>query len=298
VAVIIVSWNTRDLLVRAVASALRAGETEVPLEVWVVDNASTDGSVAAIRGGFPGVRVIANEANSGFSKANNQAVLASKPELVLFLNSDAELGAGALQALVEEMDAHPRCGAVVPRLQYPDGRYQASFADFPTLAQEMVLLTGLGKRLRRDYPGYAESDARSGRAVDWGSGACLLARREAWGGGPAFDESFPFYVEETDLCRRMRDSGWSVRYTPRALVTHDFGQSAVQRSDDQPALLWQGRLRYYAKHKPRWQSAFLRLMVRGGYLIRWCAWRAMAIVDRGAAWRARAHGAQVLLSRL
>ncbi len=295
VAVVIVSWNTRDLLARAVSSAVAAaGETE--LKIFVVDNASTDGSAEMVRRAFPTTRLLVNDFNVGFGAANNQALAESSAPFALLLNSDAELKTGSMSALLAEMSAHPECGAVCPRLTYADGRFQPSFADFPSLAQDAVLLLGLGKLLRPGYPGYPEAAAHTAREVDWASGACLLVRRAAWGTAPPFDEGFPFYVEETDLCRRLRNDRWTVRFCPAAVAVHDVGQSAQLRADEQPGLLWQGRLHYYAKHKPAWQVAVLRAMVRVGYVARWTAWRTLAALRRGDGWRTRATAARTVLA--
>lgn len=291
----VVSWNTRDLLARALSSAT-AATAEAAVAVFVVDNASTDGSASMVRERFPNARLRVNEANVGFGAANNQALTDSSAPFALLLNSDAELQPGTLAMLLAEMADHPDCGAVCPRLTYADGRYQPSFADFPSLAQDALLLVGLGNVLRADYPGYPEEAARAAREVDWASGACLLVRRAAWGDEPPFDEGFPFYVEETDLCRRLRNQGWSVRFCPQAHAVHDVGQSARLRAEEQPGLLWQGRLHYYAKHKPAWQGTLLRAMIRAGYIARWTAWRTLAALRRGDRWRVRARAAETVLA--
>jgi GT2 family glycosyltransferase len=259
----------------------------------VVDNGSSDGSQEMVGCDYPEAHLIANAANRGFGAANNQAISSSGAPLILLLNSDAVLEPGALRAMLDVMRAHPECGAVVPRLAYPDGRYQASFTSFPSLAQDALLLAGLGRRLKgAEFPGAPARQATADREVDWASGACLMLRRDALRDGVAFDEAYRLYVEETDLCRRLWDNGWTVRFCHGGRAVHRVGASSALRPDEQPTLLWESRARYYAKHLPAWQGVVLSAMVRCAYGARFVAWRLRGLGGRDAeAWRRKARSA-------
>lgn len=282
VAVVIVSWNTRELLLRAVRSAYAVGQ-ELDLRVIVVDNASTDGSGDAVATAFPAVQIIRNQHNVGFGRANNQAFERIEEPFALLLNSDAELIPGCLQALVQDLVDHPNVGATGARLQYPDGRFQASFADFPSLQRDLLALAGLSRTLfGPSYPSYPEVASRAPRDVDWVGGACLLARQAALAEVGGFDPDFEMYAEETDLCRRMTNAGWAIRYCPTALATHFGGQSTKQRSLEQPRLYWRSQVLYYRKHRPRWQSLVLASAVRLAYAGRSVVWAILGALRHGS----------------
>ncbi|HEX9373634.1 MAG TPA: glycosyltransferase family 2 protein, partial [Roseiflexaceae bacterium] len=146
VSIILVSWNTRDLLLACLAS-LPAALGGLHADVWVVDNGSADGSVAAVRERYSAARLIENGGNPGFAAANNQAIDASAGRYALLLNSDTVATPGSIERLVRFADEHPLAGIVGARLLNPDGSFQASFADFPSLRSELLSVTGLGPRL-------------------------------------------------------------------------------------------------------------------------------------------------------
>ena len=300
-AVIIASWNTRELTGQAVASALAAA-CEVPVRVYVIDNASSDGSAAYVEGRFPEVRVVRSASNEGFGRANNRGIGASHEPYVLFLNSDAVLLAGTLAELVRTLDGHPEAGAVGARLIFADGRFQASFADFPTLARDVLALMGLARPVYGDqYPSYREGESRQPRAVDWIGGACMLVRRAALDATGGFDPDFHMYAEETDLCRRLHAAGWTVRYAPAARCLHHGGRSTGRRSAEQPRLYWRSHLLYYRKHRPAWEARVLAGLIRVCYMLRWAGWTARAWLGRPAGrarWRERALGARRLVLEL
>ncbi len=292
VAVVIVSWNTRDLLARAVTSALAEG-IDVPVRVFVVDNASTDGSADMVAAHYRQCELVRSAENLGFGRANNLAIEQSDEPFVLLLNSDAELQPGALRALVSELQVHPEAGAAGARLAYPDGRAQPSVFAFPSLRRYALELVGVADGLT------VFVKPRQGEA-DWVSGACLLLRRQALRVAGAFDACYHMYSEEMDLCRRLWDHGWTVRYCPGAQVVHHVGRSVRHRRVEQPSLLWESRLIYHERHHPAWQEPVLRWMVRTSYLARAVVWGLRARFERTALrseWSDRARAAW-LLARL
>ena len=219
IAVVIVSWNTADLL----ADCLRGlpSAADEPLDVIVVDNASSDDSVAKARA--LGARVIANAANAGYARANNQGWRAAdaQADVVVLLNSDTLVPAGALGRLAAALRADDGCGACGPQLRLPDGRPQPfGFGGDPTPAY--LLMRTWRRLLGRSMHDWGDNTARD---VEWTSGACLALRREALERVDGLDEDFFMYFEDVDLCRRVRQAGWRVCRVPEATVTHIGGQS-------------------------------------------------------------------------
>jgi GT2 family glycosyltransferase/glycosyltransferase involved in cell wall biosynthesis len=247
-AIIVVSWNTRELLAECLAS-IEATAPAADLETIVVDNASSDGSAAMVRERFPAVRLLANSSNFGFARANNQAIAATTAPYVLMLNSDARLTPGALQRLVARLDTMPRAGLVGAQLRGPDGAFQYSHARFPSLTREALTLTGLGRLVYGPwYPSAGPAFGDRARLVDWVGGACMLARRAALDAVGGLDDGYWLYCEEVDLCLAMQRAGWEVWYEPDAQVTHRIGASAYQLGPEREAHLYRSRLRFFRKH--------------------------------------------------
>ena len=248
VAVIVVNWNTRDLLAECLA-AISATAGDVDVETVVVDNGSSDGSVELVRERFPHVRLIANRDNRGFGPANNQAIAATDSPFVLMLNSDARLLPGTLGRLLARLESAREAGLVGAQLRDPDGAFQFSHAAFPSLGREALILSGVGRLLHGPwYPSFGPHANGQARAVDWVSGACMLARRAALRDTGVFDEAYRFYGEETDLCYRLRQRGWEVWYEPAAVVIHRGGASTGPLLEAGEANLYAGRMRFYRKH--------------------------------------------------
>jgi GT2 family glycosyltransferase len=264
VSAVLVSWNTRNQLLDALASLDRVG---LPLESIVVDNGSSDGSVEAVRQARPSALLIANSENHGFGHAANQGIRAARAPYVLLLNSDAMLQRGAVEALAALLDARREVAIVGPRTRYEDGTIQVSFGrDLGPLAEWLQRRLHLGV-LRRDARALrrAERAASYEHEVDWLSASCWLARREALEAVGLFDEGYFLYEEDCDLCLRLRRAGHLVVFTPAAEVIHRQGKSAEQSEGRALREYHRSHLRYYTKHNGTLARAVLRgfLMARG-----------------------------------
>jgi len=285
--IIIVSWNTRDLLATCLAS-IYSSPPPGEFDVWVVDNASTDGSPALVHERFPQVRLIENEKNLGFAAANNQGLRASRGRYALLLNSDAAAPPGALGAMLRFMDEHPQAGAAGPKLVNPDGSFQASFARFPTLRSEFGLLTGLARWSIGPYaPSPRPQPGETARRVDWVAGAALIVRREAIEQVGLMDESYFLYSEETDWCWRLWRGGWPVWYLPEVEVVHHAGASSRQRSVQTYGLLYESKLRFFARHYGGWAAAALRVGLLAFGALRLVVSLGLQILPVQAGWRPR-----------
>jgi len=244
--VIVVSYNTRDLL-RACLTSVAATTADVDgVSVYVVDNASSDGSAGMVHADFPTAHLTALDRNIGFGPANNRGLRAGHGELLLFLNSDAELTPEALRTLVLFLAGHPRCVAVGPRLEYPDGRFQFSCRRFPTLLRSIWNTTGLQRRFPKAFRSLhswlTEAEHVDGAIVDMVSGACFLMRRD-------YLESIGGYEEEMDIMLPARRRGKDVCYCASACVVHHHGASSGEQEASDISLSHLYRSKYYAFRK-------------------------------------------------
>ena len=239
IAVVIVNWNGKDDLHACLHSLF-----DVPplcdYEVWVVDNASSDGSADMVRSEFPHAHLVVNASNEGFSRANNVALRATTSRYALLLNSDAAVHLGAVDSMVQFMDAYPRTGILGPKVLNPDGTLQLSCRRFPTLGAGFFRNTYLGRlfpqnKYAQDYL-MQDFDHSSVRSVDWVSGCAMLLRRELMDTVGLLDENFYMYCEDVDICWRTNHASWEVTYFPDALVTHAIGRSSDKNAD---AMIWE-----------------------------------------------------------
>ena len=245
ISIVIVNWNTADLLLACLAS-IRQG-VQLPHEILVVDNASEDGSVERASAAFPEVRILAQSSNLGFARANNVALVEAAGRLVLLLNPDTELRPGALEALVTHLDTHPRAGIAGPPLWNPDGSAQPSVQTFPTLASEFLRQT----MLYRIVPGRMarEAQRRDSRPVDVVSGAALCIRRECLEVIGLLDQDIFMFYEDTDWCRRAKDAGWEIWFVDGPGVVHHKGAASGGPARTRTLLdSHRGMLRYFRKH--------------------------------------------------
>lgn len=221
----------------------------IDFEVIVVDNCSSDGSAEMVRAKHPGVKLIQNVENAGFSKANNQAFAACDGRYFLLLNPDTVTLCGALPRLVEFLEGDREAGAVGPLVLNDDRSLQYSWAKFPTFWSEAV-----GK-LDRRIDGLAITPATADDVrtlepfrTDWVGGCCLMIRREAVQQIGLMDESLFMYSEETDWCLRLKKAGWTVWVEPKAEILHYGGRSSDQDPVKTRRLLAASKIGYFRKH--------------------------------------------------
>lgn len=259
--VVIVNWNTSGLLAECIR-AIEFGAASVLHDIWVVDNGSRDDSVAMLRRDFPHVHVIESQINLGFAGANNLAMRHSNGRYLLLLNTDAIVTPGSILALLDLVERTPRAGIVGAHLLNPDGSFQASYTNFPTLWQEFLILSTIGRRLRGPwYPSHGPEEAKGPQCVDYVEGACMLVRRDALEDVGGLDEGYFMYAEEVDWCKRMAGGGWEVWYQPAAKVVHIGGASSANRKTSREADLYRSRVRYFRIHHGWLQAEVLKAMI-------------------------------------
>jgi len=283
--VVIVSWNVRELLQRCLES-IQASEiqraTEQPgspdsgsptsglqVEIIVVDNGSTDGSVEMVRQNFPDVCLIANEENRGFPAANNQGIDVADGRYILRLNPDTEVLVDALATMVAFADAHPDAAIIGPRLVNPDGTVQSSRRRLPTLLTAVFESTWLepwAPRRLLDHYRILDRPDDVIQDVDWVTGAAMLARREAVEEVGLLDEGFFMYSEELDWCRRFREAGWRVVYLPTAQIVHHVGKSSEQVVAARHIHFQTSKVRYFRKHEGAFAAGILRWILLTNYV--------------------------------
>jgi GT2 family glycosyltransferase len=266
VTVSIVNWNTREELADCLKSIVEQRES-VDLEVFVVDNASSDGSAEMVTSEFgDGVKLIANSENRGFGAAHNQAIKQCSGQYVLVLNPDCRiLQPDLLRKMVDYMDAHSDIGMMGPRIVNPDGSLQFSARRFPPMFAGLFRHTVLGKLFpnNRFVKGYLMTDVDHSQImdVDWLSGSALMVRQETFEEIGLFDERFFMYCEDVDWCKRAKDAGWRVVYYPEVELSHRIGAA----SDKNPIAMIKQHHRsmflYFVKHNSRSPKILLTPLV-------------------------------------
>lgn len=268
--IIIVNWNTRELLAKCLKSVSDEVQALDPLrvETLVVDNASTDSSAQMVQEQFPWVQLIENQTNVGFAHANNQAIRQSSGRYVLLLNPDTEVKPGALETLVHFMEAHPPAGAAGARLLNPDGSLQPSCYPAPTLSGEFWLLFHLDVLWPYGTYRMADWDLDEHRAVDVIQGACLILRQKALDQIGLLDEGYFIYSEEVDFCHRLQKADWRLYWVPQAQVVHYGGQSTQQVAAEMFLQLYRGKILYFRKHHGRLAAQAYKLILLAATLTR------------------------------
>lgn len=301
VSIVIVSWNTRDLL-RLCLRTTREARHELAgaVEVVVVDNASHDGSAEMVRDEFPEVDLVRNTANVGFAAANNQGIQRTAGAYVMLLNPDTESRAAFLDTLVSFLDLHPEAGAVGPRVLGSKGEHQVSCYPLPTLARETWRLFHLDRILPRGTYPRSLFEATTPQRVESILGACLLLRREALEDTGLLDEQFFIYTEEIDLCRRLMDRGWHLYWIPQSVIVHHGGASTAQVALRMFVELYRSKVLYFRKHFGRRGAIGYKVLLAAAALPRLClASLAMAVLPfQRAKWRALLANYSALLVRL
>lgn len=271
--VILVNYNTRDMTLRCI-HALMADLGGITTEIIVVDNASTDGSVDAIRAEFSHIQIIASPINLGFGRANNRGMKISRGRYILLLNTDAFIKPGAVAALLDHLRHHPEAGLVGPRLLNGDGTLQISCYRYPSPFRAWVenfWLSALwpSHPLIGDYRRWAHNQEAE---VDWIVGACMLLRREVYERTGGFDETFFMYAEESDWQKRILNEGFRIDFTPAAQVVHLGGASGKNEKVKINKAFFESLDYYEKKHHGLIGLMLLRIAMVIGSSLRLILW--------------------------
>lgn len=264
--VCICSWNTRDDL-RICLSHLQDARSETNFEVIVVENNSEDGSGAMVTSEFPWVRLLQQYQNLGFTGGNNLALQERKGRHALLLNSDAFVHSGAIHTMSKHLENYPEVGVFGPRLLNLDGRLQYSCRRFPNPIAALFRNTIVGRwfpnnRYTREYL-MSDWDHQSERDVDWVSGAALFIRQEALERVGGLDPDFFMFCEDMDICWRVHEAGFGVRYFPDAVVTHKIGSSTSKAPNRMIFRFHRSMLLFFKKHLLKQLHPVLRPLAYG-----------------------------------
>ncbi|MEK6776614.1 MAG: glycosyltransferase family 2 protein [bacterium] len=262
--VIIVSYNTKDLLLECLTSVFGSA-SGISCDIHVVDNGSIDGSADAVAQGFPNVRLIRNPDNRGFARACNQGIREAKGKYLLLLNSDAKIGPDSLREMIAFMDKTPDAGASGGQLIREDGSLQNSFDNFPDLCTELMNKSLLKLLFPKRYPGKHLKFADPVQ-VESLIGACMMVRREAMDAADLLDEGYFFFLEETDWCLRMQEKGWKIYFLPHVRILHLQGKSAARDISAARIEFYRSRYRFFRLHR----SFTSRLILRAGLFLNLC----------------------------
>lgn len=269
--IIIVSYNTRDLL-RNCLQSIYANASEGDFEVLVIDNASTDGSANMVKEEFPQVELICNEKNLGFARANNLGIRQAKGDYILLLNSDTEVSPRALDGMVEFLNSYPEVGVVGCQLVDSAGKVEESCGFFPT--PKAILLTKL-RRSKLLGPWFKNSRAsilnpEGIQEVDWVTGACLMTRRRVVDEAGPLDEQMFMYFEDNDWCYRIKKAGWKVYFIPETQIIHKRGGSLKQVPDRMIYEYRRSQLHLYKKHLGLFSQLMIRVVIFAHSLLMVC----------------------------
>jgi len=277
--IVIINWNTHNYLAQCLHSLqAAAGAVDIQAhtlmfdqyaaEVYVVDNASVDGSAWMVQQDFPWAHLIQNDRNVGFAPANNQAIRASTGRYVLLLNSDTEVRSNALQALVTFMETRPTAGGAGAYLLNADGSLQPSCQPMITPWREFWRLVFFDRIWQRStYPMY-DWDLQTPRRVEVIKGACLILRRTALDRVGLLDEQYFFYTEEVDLCYRLLHAGWTLFWIPSAQVVHYGEASSKQMAEAMYVQLYRSKVQFYRKTGGETRARLFKRLVTCAYLPR------------------------------
>lgn len=259
VSIVIVSFNTRNVL-RECLESIERESSGLDVEVWVVDNNSSDGSPDMIEKEYPSVHLIRSQTNLGFGAANNAAFASARGRYIVLLNSDAFFCPDSLRLAVKHMDEHPQAGLGGARLVGRDYSWQPSARMFPSILTDAFVYLGLASRYPKSrlFGSFDRTwaDPSVASEVDWAVGAFSIIRSEALTKAGVFDPAFFLYSEEVDLCKRIKEAGYQIWYWPDIVVIHIGGESSRQvktlemSSTGAQLIRWRMRstLLYYRKH--------------------------------------------------
>jgi N-acetylglucosaminyl-diphospho-decaprenol L-rhamnosyltransferase len=288
--VVVLAWNTRDLTLRGLR-AVPAAIAPLSVQTICVDNASADGTAAAVRAALPDVEVIESPKNLGFARGNALALPRLRGRYVCFLNGDAAPLAGALSRVVNYLDQHPKIGIASPRLLHPDGKPQRTSWGYPTPLGAIHDHTplgwlGIGRKQSEASRSVRHPEEKTG-PVDAVAGACLVIRRDLCDRLGGFDPGYRFYCEDVDLCWRARREGYEVYVLANGpAVVHEGGASARQIEGALRLPFLAGLLRFIRRSQPWWQYAWFAPIFKTGVALR-ASWEVVRAPFYWAVRRAR-----------
>ena len=264
------NWNTEAVLRKCLQSVYQQTR-RIPYEIFVVDNASKDNSVEMVKDLFPNVRLIVNEQNKGFAAANNQALRFAKGRYILFLNPDTVIHESAPETMVQFMERHSEAGAIGCKLLNEDGSVQHSIRKFPGFGVVLLENTPLGRLpfLRRRVKDFKMEGFSFNKTeeVDAVCGAALLVRKDVLDEVGPMDEAYFMFIEELDLCRRIRRKGYQVYFTPDARITHLGGESRNQNPEGLLLVSLRSLMRYFDKFEGPKKTFAFKLIFKPLFLI-------------------------------
>jgi GT2 family glycosyltransferase len=245
--IIIVNWNTRDFLLQCLESVYQTMK-RIEMDIFVVDNGSIDGSIAAAKERFSEVKFIQNEMNLGFAGANNQALRLAMGKYLLLLNPDTQVKKGAIDRLISFMDAHPEVGGAGAQLLNSDGSKQNSIANFPSLVTELLNKSLLRWLFPKAFPG-KERNYLEPIEVDSVIGACMIVKREAVEQVGLLDEDYFLFLEETDWCYRIKRAGWKIYHVPHSEIYHFQGKGVEIEKKKARIEYYHSRYHFFKKNR-------------------------------------------------
>lgn len=276
--IVAVSWNVRERLRECLTSLesidYRLRSAILKTEIFVVDNASHDGSADMVAREFPHVTLIANKYNAGFAKANNQAITRAQGEFILLLNSDTHVFPDTLSRMVAFMGAHPDVGVAGCHLVDDNGRTVPHIRRFPTFLDQAAIVLKIPHLFPQVTNRYEmrDFDYSKEEEVDSVRGSFFMIRRKVIEQIGALDESFFIWFEEVDFCKRARAAGWKIMYTPAAQCVDYVGQSFKQmRIYPKQKMFTRSMIRYFRKHRPWYEWLGLALLRPFGLTAAWSA---------------------------
>lgn len=261
--IVLVNYNGSDFLCDCLNSIIRTLDSYT-YEIIIVDNFSTDNSVEIIKDNFPLIKLICNQANLGFSKANNLAVKYLGGDHILFLNTDTILIENTPMILSDYLKRHKDIAAVSPHITFEDRTYQLSCGSLPNLAVEFLdkIRYSLHNNWNHIFLSFYNRQYLTIKEVGWVTGACLMMRRDVFDQIGGFDENFFMYFEDKDICKRVKELGYKVVYYPKTTIIHLLGGSSHGIKKNVNKYYRDSQLYYYQKHLGKFQTNILKLYLR------------------------------------
>jgi len=289
VSIVIVNYNTKDFLKNCLASCYGTIK-DLRFEIFVVDNASSDGSALMVERDFPDVKLIKNTENAGFAKANNQAIACSSGKSVLLLNPDIVVYDRAVENMAEFLQQESRASAVGAQLLNPDGTVQVSgyYCKFPTVLQVLFFYTALRNLAFRitwlRHALWQQMNTDNVCEVDQPPGACLMVKRTVIEQVGVLDEAFPIFFNDVDWCYRIRRNGGKIYYLPQARMLH-FGGQSFTSEDVEKKIQWsvtsyRGLEHFFIKTGHPLKAKMIKLIIFIDSIIKFPAWAVIAVARK------------------